>query len=68
MAKKELTTQPPAPEQPDHMPALMRALTTDENAGKGGSYVFDPATGKRTPVVDAPSPAVAEPPQPEQEI
>ncbi len=23
-------------------------LTTDEHAGRGGSYVFDPATGKRT--------------------
>jgi hypothetical protein len=25
-------------------------LNSDEYAGKGGSFVYDPATGKRTPV------------------
>ena len=27
---------------------LLRAITTDEHAGKGGSYTYDPATGQRT--------------------
>ncbi|RJF99015.1 hypothetical protein [Noviherbaspirillum saxi] len=27
-----------------------KVLATDEHAGRGGSYVFDPAAGKRTPV------------------
>ncbi len=25
------------------------AITTDEHAGKSGSYIFNPATGKRSP-------------------
>lgn len=29
-----------------------KAITTDEYAGQGGSYIFDPVTGKRTPVPD----------------
>lgn len=39
---KELTPMDPA-----HL-----AITTDEYAGQGGTYLFDPATGKRTPVLD----------------
>lgn len=37
--------------QPDPGPQkdLSEAMATDEYAGKGGSYTFDPATGKRTP-------------------
>ena len=27
---------------------LLRAITTDDHAGKGGSYTYDPATGQRT--------------------
>ena len=27
-------------------------LTTDEHAGRGGSYVFDPATGTRIPAFE----------------
>lgn len=29
---------------------LIKAITHDEYAGSGGSYVFNPTTGKRTPV------------------
>lgn len=28
---------------------VLETIATDEHAGKGGSYVFDPLTGKRTP-------------------
>ncbi len=28
------------------------AIRTDEYAGQGGSYLFDPATGKRTPITE----------------
>lgn len=31
-------------------PSAMYVLATDEHAGKGGSYIFDPATGSRTRV------------------
>ncbi len=34
-------------------PALHPSLPMDEFHGVAGSYLFDPATGKRTPVVDA---------------
>jgi hypothetical protein len=34
--------------QPDQHAELLAAHTTDEFAGQGGSYIFDPATGKRT--------------------
>lgn len=30
------------------------AILHDEHAGKGGSYIYDPETGKRTLVDDAP--------------
>ena len=30
-------------------PDVLKVISTDEHAGKGGSYVFDPLTGKRTP-------------------
>lgn len=45
--------------QPDPVPALPSWIT-DEHAGVGGDYVFDPDTGKRTRVggADLP-PAVA---------
>lgn len=29
---------------------LIKAITRDEYAGNGGSYVFNPTTGTRTPV------------------
>lgn len=35
-------------EQPDHTAGLLRAITSDEHAGKGGSYTYDPASGQRT--------------------
>jgi hypothetical protein len=35
-------------QQPNHAMSLYRAITTDEHAGKGGSYTYDPATGQRT--------------------
>lgn len=28
---------------------ILQAIVTDEHAGKGGSFVLDPVTGKRTP-------------------
>ena len=36
--------------QPVEQDPVHKAITTDEYAGKGGSYIYDPATGKRTPV------------------
>ncbi|MFC7518694.1 hypothetical protein ACFQUU_27155 [Herbaspirillum sp. GCM10030257] len=45
--KKTDTSKPqPAPEP---VKDASKVLTTDEHAGRGGSYVFDPATGKRSP-------------------
>lgn len=32
--------------------AAADVLASDEHAGKGGSYVFDPANGKRTPTLE----------------
>lgn len=29
-----------------------KAIATDEYAGQGGCYLYDPATGKRTPVTE----------------
>lgn len=29
---------------------MMQVIATDEFAGHGGSYIYDPATGKRTRV------------------
>jgi hypothetical protein len=50
-ATSNKTISQPASETPveekkpvDHMPVI----TGDEHAGKGGSYVIDPATGART--------------------
>lgn len=31
---------------------ILHEILTDEFAGKGGTYLYDPATGKRTPVPD----------------
>lgn len=42
------------------MDDLMKAITTDEYAGQGGSYVYDPKTGKRTPVVEEQSEKIVE--------
>lgn len=41
--KQEVQTSAPAPQDP-----VVAALTSDEFAGQGGSFVFDPETGKRT--------------------
>ncbi|WP_194720821.1 hypothetical protein [Noviherbaspirillum malthae] len=30
-------------------PDISEVIATDEFAGKGGSYIFDPATGTRSP-------------------
>lgn len=51
----EMQATPPAP-QAEQGPAydLIRVVTTDEHAGRGGSYTFDPATGKRTPAPQPP--------------
>lgn len=43
------------PRVPDAVPSgdraeLINAITHDEYAGCGGTYVFDPTTGKRMPV------------------
>lgn len=34
------------------MDPVHKAITTDEYAGHGGSYLYDPATGKRTPITE----------------
>lgn len=34
------------------MDPVHKAITTDEYAGQGGSYLYDPATGKRTPITE----------------
>lgn len=53
MAKKKPDSQEAAaPAAP--VKTALEAITTDEYAGQGGSYVFDPATGKRTPVTGTP--------------
>lgn len=31
---------------------VLQAIKTDEYAGQGGSFVFDPATGKRTLITE----------------
>jgi hypothetical protein len=41
--------------EPQQQKDLAEAMATDEHAGKGGSYVFDPATGKRTPTQPLPT-------------
>lgn len=33
---------------------VIDVILNDEHAGKGGSYIYDPETGKRTLVDDAP--------------
>jgi hypothetical protein len=38
----EVQTSAPTPQDP-----VVAALTSDEFAGQGGSFVFDPETGKR---------------------
>lgn len=43
-----------APDAPPAAPAIEAVIHTDEFAQHGGSYVFDPATGRRTRVVEAP--------------
>ena len=53
-----MTTKEPAPQAAPlapsaPTPAVEVAITTDEHAGCGGSYVFDPKTGKRTPAEPA---------------
>lgn len=37
-------------DKPDALPeaAVLAAIVTDEHAGKGGTYIFDPVTGTRT--------------------
>ena len=44
-------TQPKEPvlDKPNiKVKSSIEVITTDEHAGKAGSYLFDPATGKRT--------------------
>lgn len=51
MAKDQKPTEAIEP-QPDtsSTEAMMQVIATDEFAGQGGSYIYDPATGKRTRV------------------
>ena len=48
MAKKKTDSQEAAKPA---APNVLEAIKTDEYAGQGGSYAFDPATGKRTPII-----------------
>lgn len=41
-----------APAHPTLPASSREVLTTDQYAGLGGSYLFDPATGTRTPITD----------------
>lgn len=44
-----------APEKPadkHSTAAMMKVVASDEFAGQGGSYLYDPATGKRTRIED----------------
>jgi len=34
----------------DDKPDVLEAIVKDEYAGQGGSYLYDPVTGKRTPL------------------
>ena len=45
-------SKPKKPEPADVDAAIMQ----DEYAGKGGSYIFDPLTGKRTPTPNIETP------------
>lgn len=38
----------------DSKPDILAIITTDEHAGRGGSYVLDPTTGKREKVENKP--------------
>lgn len=42
-----------AEESKQKVKSAIEAITTDEHAGKSGSYLFNPATGKRTPVSES---------------
>ncbi len=46
--KKHTSNNLPAAPKPQK--DALEVLTTDEHAGRGGSYVFDPAAGTRIPV------------------
>lgn len=52
MAKKPTPPVAPTERAPEH--DLLKVIATDEYRGQGGSYVFDPATGKRTPAQPKP--------------
>lgn len=43
---EQLTTETSS--SPDASADLIAVITSDEFAGQGGSYTYDPATGKRT--------------------
>jgi hypothetical protein len=47
MADKKPASQVVVPAAPAK--DVLEVIATDEHAGKGGSFVFDPLTGKRTP-------------------
>lgn len=53
--KKAEVTADPAP-----LKSATDVIATDEFAGKGGSYIFDPTTGTRSPAPQTPE-------QPEEE-
>jgi hypothetical protein len=53
MAKQTETKQPATEaEDANSTDAMMKTITADEFAGQGGSYIYDPTTGKRTRVPD----------------
>jgi hypothetical protein len=55
MAKQTETKQPATEtEDANSTDAMMKTIAADEFAGQGGSYIYDPATGKRTRVPDEP--------------
>lgn len=51
--------------QPEEMPVpqmdVSKVITSDEFAGKGGSYVFDPVSGTRTRAEGPEDPPVEQP-------
>jgi hypothetical protein len=48
MAKDKSSQDEMVSETQDIQDDLIKAITTDENAGAGGSYTYDPTTKNRT--------------------
>ncbi|MDF3024805.1 MAG: hypothetical protein K0R10_2166 [Alphaproteobacteria bacterium] len=52
MAKKKTDSAQEAATPAAPAKSALDAIRVDEYAGQGGSYLFDPATGKRTPITE----------------